>query len=103
MSAAAATFSWVCEDGVRRNLTVDQLWFALRLPRPAFLTVPISSLFFVSTEITAALHAFLRLIVDVFELRVAIRMLRALDGLGRRLEAVPVLATVLSLIRMLAA
>ena len=40
----------------------------------------------------APLDAVLRLGVDVLELRVAIGMLRALDGLVRRLQAVAVLA-----------
>ena len=57
---------------------------------PAFLKVPTSSFFFVSTEINvhASLDAAVRLFSDVLELRVAIRVLLAFDGLLRSAKAI---------------
>jgi hypothetical protein len=74
---------------------IDQLGLALRLPlAPAVLEVP-DQLLLLGVDRDdrhTALDAVLGLGVDVLELRVAIRVLRALDGLVRRLQAVPVLA-----------
>src|SRR4051812_40181152 len=76
-------------------VNIDPLGRALGLPlASAVLEVPDQLLLLGvdGDDRHAALDAILRLGVDVLKLRVAIRVLRALDGLVRRLQAIAVLA-----------
>jgi hypothetical protein len=84
-------------------VNVYQIGLALRLPLAATVLEVADQLFLLRVDGDhghTAPYAILRLGVDVLELRVAIRMLHSLDGLVRRLKAVPCsrssLATVLS-------
>src|SRR6266536_4218223 len=81
-------------DGVvGKVVDVDQLGLALRLPVPPGILEVADQLLLLGIdgdERHATVEAVLRLLVDVLELRIAIGMLGALDGLARRLEAVAV-------------
>lgn len=83
-------------DGVGREVVdVHQLRITLRLPLTSAVLEVANQLLLLRVDGDhryAAIDAVLRLGVDVLELRVPIRMLRALDRLVRRLKAVPVIA-----------